>query len=46
MWKMKANIVRKEEKNSIGKNLEGNVLKLLFEHNYQFLGKDGGKNHQ
>ena len=42
----RANIVRKEEKNGLRKYLEGYVLKLPFEHNYYFLGKDGGKNHQ
>ena len=35
----------KREKNSLRKYLEDYVLKLLCEHKYQFLGKDGGKNH-
>ena len=38
--------MRKEGKNALRKNLEDYVLKLLCEHNYMFLGKDEGKNHQ
>ena len=44
---LKATKVKKAP-NFLGKHasLKVYVLKKLFEHNYGFLGKDGGKNHQ
>ena len=38
----------KKAPNSLGKHASFRVyvLKNLFEHNYGFLGEDGGKNHQ
>ena len=41
-------IKMKKALNSLGKHasLRVYVLKKLFEHNYCFLGKDGGKNQQ
>ena len=42
--KLKENIVHKERK-YLRVHLEENMLKLLIEHNYRFLGTDRGGNH-
>ena len=44
---MEATIVNKKIKNpKNNKIVEDYVLKLLIEHNYRLLKKDGGRNHQ
>ena len=42
---LKGNIVKKKEENLKNKTMEDYVLKLLIEHNYRFLGTDGGGHH-
>ena len=44
--KLEDNIVKQKEKNFKKMSMKNHVLKLLIEHNYCLLGKDGGQNHQ
>ena len=43
--KLKGNDVKKKEKNFIKMFFNNYVPKMLLEHNYWFLGTDGGKHH-